>query len=292
VNEAFDSLAGRRILLIGGKGGVGKTTIAIAAALHLAKTRDVVLFTTDPASNLDDILRNPATPQPRNPAIEALNAEQLYSRFLAKNLDAFLEIGDRGTYLDKEELRRFFELSLPGADELMAWMRIGELAEKNPSSTIVVDTAPTGHTLRMLGAAEHFRQLAAALDSMQAKHRDMVRQLTRRNVRDDIDKFLEELEAQARRRRELLATSGAFVPVFLSEPWVVEQTRRLIDEVGLFVPFAVLNRVLLPDCERDRARMARDAEARAALAPLRVVDAPRACVPLDSAARIEKWSNN
>jgi arsenite-transporting ATPase len=283
VNEAFDSLAGRRVLLIGGKGGVGKTTISIAAALQLAKSRDVLLFTTDPASNLGDILHGEVRS-------EALDAPALYRRFLAKNLDDFLEIGDRGTYLDKEELRRFFELSLPGVDELMAWMRIGELAEENPNATIVVDTAPTGHTLRMLGAAEHFRQFAAALDSMQAKHRDMVRQFTRRSSRDAIDRFIEEFEAQARARRELLKTSGAFVPVFLSEPWVVEQTRRLIAEVEIFVPFAVLNRVLLPDCERDRARMPRDAAARAALAPLRVVDAQRACLPLDSAESIRLFS--
>ncbi|HKS23497.1 MAG TPA: ArsA-related P-loop ATPase, partial [Thermoanaerobaculia bacterium] len=249
MNEAFDSLAGRRVVLIGGKGGVGKTTVAIAAALRL---RGAVLFTTDPASNLGDFA---------DLRFEALDTPALYRRFLDKNLEQFLEIGDRGTYLDKDELRRFFELSLPGADELMAWMRIGELAEENPNATIVVDTAPTGHTLRMLGAAEHFRQFAAALDAMQAKHRDLVRQFTRRSVRDAVDAFIAEFEAVARRRRELLTRDGAFVPVFLSELWVVEQTKRLIAEVEVPVPFAVLNRVAAPDCERDRARMPRDAAA-------------------------------
>src|SRR5206468_10352287 len=116
-----------------------------------------------------------------NLTIEALDAEGLYSRFLERNLSSFLELGDRGTYLDKEELKRFFELSLPGVDELMAWMHIGELAEANPDAAIIVDTAPTGHTLRMLGAAEHFKQFAAALDAMQEKHRGMVRQFTRRD---------------------------------------------------------------------------------------------------------------
>ena len=172
----------------------------------------------------------------------------------------------------------------------MAWTRIGELAEEHPESMLVVDTAPTGHTLRMLGAAEHFRRFAAALDAMQEKHRDLVRQFTRRSVRDAFDAFIDDFEATARRRRELLAEAGAFVPVFLSEPWVVEQTRRLIASVEVPVPFAVLNRVAAPDCERDRARMPRDAAARTALVPLRVVDAPRACVPLDSAERIAQWS--
>ena len=130
-DAALDSLASRRVILFGGKGGVGKTTISAKAALHL----DAILFTTDPASNLRDF-DLPLT-------IEELDASALWSRFLSKNLDAFLEIGDRGTYLDREELRRFFELSIPGADELMAWMRIGELAEEHPDKIVVVDTAPT-----------------------------------------------------------------------------------------------------------------------------------------------------
>ena len=279
---AFDRLAGRRVILIGGKGGVGKTTISIAAALHLSKSGPVILFTTDPASNLGDILRGELR-------TEALDAIALYRRFLDRNLESFLELGDRGTYLDKDELRRFFELSLPGVDELMAWMRIGELVEENADASIVVDTAPTGHTLRMLSSADHFRQFAEALDSMQAKHRGMVRQFTRRNVRDAMDAFIEQFDADARRRRDLLTdpARAAFVAVTLSEPWVVEQTERLVRDVrsdGIDVPFVVLNRAVADeDCDRGR-----DAEARKRLG--NVVDAPRACVPLDTAEAISEWS--
>jgi arsenite-transporting ATPase len=243
LREALASLSGRRILLIGGKGGVGKTTVACAAALQRAETQRTILFTTDPASNLGDIFGS-ETPPPANLVIEALDAEQLYRKFLDRNLDAFLELGDRGTYLDKDELRRLLELSLPGVDELMAWMHIGELAEENPGAAVVVDTAPTGHTLRMLGAAGHFTQLAAALDSMQEKHRGMVRQFTRRDVRDAMDAFIEQFAETAARRRALL-TAGVFIPVFLAEPWVIDQTKRLIAEVrneGIEVPLAVQNR--------------------------------------------------
>jgi arsenite/tail-anchored protein-transporting ATPase len=242
----------------------------------------VILFTTDPASNLSDILHGELR-------TEALDAAALYRRFLDSNLESFLELGDRGTYLDKDELRRFFELSLPGVDELMAWMRIGELTEENRDTTIVVDTAPTGHTLRMLSSADHFRQFAEALDSMQAKHRGMVRQFTRRNVRDAMDAFIEQFEDGARRRRELLTdpARAAFVAVTLAEPWVVEQTERLVRAVradGMDVPFVVLNRAVADeDCDKSR-----DAAARQRLAP--VVDAPRACVPLDTANTIEQWS--
>jgi arsenite-transporting ATPase len=279
---AFDSIAGRRVILIGGKGGVGKTTISIAAALHLSKSRPVILFTTDPASNLGDILHDEL-------CTEALDAAALYRRFLDRNLESFLELGDRGTYLDKDELRRFFELSLPGVDELMAWMRIGELVEENPDATIVVDTAPTGHTLRMLASADHFRQFAEALDSMQAKHRGMVRQFTRRDIHDAIDAFIEQFEGEARRRRDLLTDPArtGFVVVTLSEPWVIEQTERLVREVradGIDVPFVVLNRAVTDDdCDRSG-----DIAAHAFLRPM--VDAPRACVPLDSAEAIGQWS--
>jgi arsenite-transporting ATPase len=279
---AFDRVADRRVILFGGKGGVGKTTISIAAALHFAKSRPVILFTTDPASNLSDVLHGELR-------TEALDASALYRRFLDRNLESFLELGDRGTYLDKDELRRFFELSLPGVDELMAWMRIGELAEENPDATIVVDTAPTGHTLRMLSSADHFRQFAEALDSMQAKHRGMMRQFTRRDVRDAMDAFVDSFEADAKRRRDLLTNRelAAFVPVTLSEPWVVEQTERLIREIraeGIDVPFTILNRAVSDDdCDRSR-----DDAARKQLAP--VIDAPRACGPLDTAERIARWS--
>jgi len=294
--EAIDSLSSRRVLLFGGKGGVGKTTISAAAALHFSKSRKTILFTTDPASNLADLFSANGQQPTANLQIEALNAEQLYDKFLKENLENFLELGDRGTYLDKEELRRFFELSLPGVDELMAWMRIGELAEENPSAMVIVDTAPTGHTLRMLAAAEHFQQFAAALESMQEKHHGMVRQFTRRNVRDALDDFIDAFEQRARRRREILTDPkrAGFVPVLLSEPWVVEQTKRLVEEVrsdGLDVPLVVLNRTAADcDCERCRQQEKRDADARKSLTPLSVVDAQRSCVPLDTTDQIRSWA--
>jgi arsenite-transporting ATPase len=292
--DAFESLASRHVILFGGKGGVGKTTLSVAAALHFSSSRKTNLFTTDPASNLADLLTATGGQPTANLTIEALNAEDLYSKFLEKNLANFLELGDRGTYLDKEELRRFFELSLPGIDELMAWMHIGELAEANHDALLVVDTAPTGHTLRMLGSAEHFRQFGAALESMQAKHRQLVRQLTRRDVRDAIDAFIDDFEKTASRRRALLtdAARSAFVPVFLSDAWVIEQTRRLIDEVrhdGIDIPLAILNRAAHDcDCDTCRAQEERDAAARRSLS-IRVVDAPRSCVPLDSTRAIRAW---
>jgi arsenite-transporting ATPase len=290
---SFDLLRERQVILIGGKGGVGKTTIATAAALHFAQTKETILFTTDPASNLADLFagelrsttHQPFSRQPpagnRQPTIESLDAPTLYARFLQQHLASFLEIGDRGTYLDREELKRLLELSMPGIDELMAWMRIGELAEEHPEAMIVVDTAPTGHTMRMLASSNHFAQLATALDSMQEKHRAMVFQFTRRDVRDAMDAFIDDFDARAKERHALLTdpVRAAFVPVTLRERLVIEQTLRLIADVDMDVPFVVLNRAHGdPHAVHEQ------------FAPRAVVDAPRACAPLDSVERIREWS--
>src|SRR5205085_11522177 len=103
---AYERLASRHVILIGGKGGVGKTTISSRAATFFAESRPTILFTTDPASNLDDVFASPVA----NLTIESVDADALYARFLGANLDSFLELGDRGTYLERDELRRFFEL--------------------------------------------------------------------------------------------------------------------------------------------------------------------------------------
>jgi len=280
-----------RVILFGGKGGVGKTTISALAALHFSATRPVRLFTSDPASNLGDIFGT--DPQP-NLVIEQLDANALYRRFLEKNLPSFIELGDRGTYLDRSELARLFELSLPGIDELMAWMRIGELAEED-DSLLIVDTAPTGHTLRMLSASGHFHQLASALESMQSKHRVLVEQLTRRRLVDSLDDFLRDFDRQIERRLRLLRDPAvaSFVPVFLAQPWVVAQTARLahdVEESGIRVRFCIMNQSRHdPSCSDHELEAARELAAVAELAPREIVTVPRACAPIDTAESLRAY---
>ena len=81
------------------------------------------------------------------------------------------------------------------------------------------------------------------------------------------------------------------MPVTLSEPLVIEQTKRLIGEMQIEVPFVILNRTA-PDCDctRCREQAKRDWEARRELE--RVVDAPRSCVPLDSVEAFQGYLAN
>jgi arsenite-transporting ATPase len=290
LRDAFERLKPRRLILFGGKGGVGKTTIASLAALHLAESRATVLFSTDPASNLADLWGGDAR-SPENLRIASIDAEALWDAFLAEHLDSFVELGDRGTYLDRDEIRNLFTLSIPGIDELMGWLEIGAIAEANPEATLVVDTAPTGHTLRLLSSSHHFEHLASALEEMQAKHRALVTQLTRRQATDAIDAFLAAFRARFERRAALLAdrSATAFVPVFLAEPLVTAQTLRLAEEVRslpIDVPLAILNQAAHDcDCAACALRSMREEEAIEAM-KLDVVRAPRACVPLEDSAAL------
>ncbi|MFN2239610.1 MAG: ArsA family ATPase [Thermoanaerobaculia bacterium] len=281
-----------RILLFGGKGGVGKTTIASVAALHLASRGPVILFSTDPASNLPDLFAS-GSPLP-SLTVEPFHPDELWKTFLESNLERFVEIGDRGTYLDRDEIRRLLELAVPGVDELAGWMRIGELFEQNPESTIVVDTAPTGHTLRLLGSSAHFGQISIALEQMQAKHSALVTQLTRRSVHDEIDDFIESFRSEWERRTAALSdpSISAFIPLLLAEPWVIAQTARLIEEVrqaGLSVPFAVLNRSRCWCGCRSCAPLCENEQKAARSFSLPVIAAPESPFPLATSRELLQW---
>ncbi|MHB0970396.1 MAG: TRC40/GET3/ArsA family transport-energizing ATPase [Thermoanaerobaculia bacterium] len=291
LREALDALSNRRVILFGGKGGVGKTTLAALAALHFTETRDVTLFTADPASKIGELLAGGETPSALR--VEPLDASALFRDFLGTNLDQIVELGDRGTYLDRDEIRTFLELSLPGIDELMAWRRIGALATAR-ERLLVVDTAPTGHALRMLASGAHFEGLAAALEAMQDKHRAVVEQLTHRSLHDAIDDYLERFGRETAGTLALLrdGASTAFVPLFLPEPWVIEQTVRLVEEVGrigISIPYTILNRAPHAcECARCRARMETATTAVHALGR-DVVRAPDACSTLDSPADLYSY---
>ncbi|MBW3672113.1 MAG: TRC40/GET3/ArsA family transport-energizing ATPase [Acidobacteria bacterium] len=278
LRSRFDTLEDRELILFGGKGGVGKTTLSLLAATHFSERRPVTLVTTDPAGNLDDFSGD----APGGLSIETIDAPALWREFLDENLESFLELGDRGTYLDREELRRFFELSIPGVDELMGWSRIAELVTEADGALVIVDTAPTGHTLRLLASSKHWHAMALVLESMQAKYREIVSHLTRTDSRDALDEFLEGFESVIKASEKLFAdpARSAFIPVAIAEPWVVDQTVRLISEVReaeLNTPFTVLNHASIScDCGRCEGRRGAEAAAEREI-PTEVVTAPRAC---------------
>jgi arsenite-transporting ATPase len=236
------------LVLFGGKGGVGKTTCAVAAALHSARAfplDNFLLVSTDPAHCLRHCL---AGEPPANLQLLEVDAAASLARFKEDHGQMLREIALRGTPLSEEEVRQFFDLSLPGVDELMAFQEITARMEGGSFRTVLVDTAPMGHTLRLLGLFEVMRRWFGGLDAMLAKHRYLTALYRGTDEPNQVDAFLAGMERSLGRLASLLRDQRAclFVPVLLAEHLSVLQTRRLLDELGkLRVPVAdlVVNRV-------------------------------------------------
>ncbi len=265
---SFLESQGLQLLIFGGKGGVGKTTCATAAALRLAKRSpesSLLLVSTDPAHSLADSLADLLPPE--NLKVCELDARECLLTFKRTHDGKLREIASRGTFLADEEINRFLDLSLPGLDELMAFLEISAWVERRSYDCIVVDTAPSGHTVRLLAMPEFLRQWLDMLDTLLAKHRYMKWAFARSRDRDALDAFLEEWAASVSRMEELLRDAGrcAFVPVMLAEALSIRETVTIVKEVDrLKLPMrdVVINK-LYPDnpcavCRDERLRQIRE----------------------------------
>jgi len=290
------------LILFGGKGGVGKTTMAAASALYLAESREdeqkVLVISTDPAHSLSDafgveigdrvtaIQRSEVGGQRaevgskesesgggraavtaktqmecsqskiqipkskfQNLFARELDAGRLLEAFKQKNRDVIQKLAERGTYFDQEDVAGFLDLSLPGMDEVMAIMEIAGLLREGFYDLIIVDTAPTGHTLRMLNLPEQMLKWIEALDLMQRKHRYLSEIFSRKRYRGDAcDRFLEDLSSDIDRVRRLLSDEETtrFVPVLIPEQMSTSETERLIrslEPMGVPVREMIVNHV-------------------------------------------------
>ncbi|MFI5395979.1 MAG: arsenical pump-driving ATPase [Candidatus Binatia bacterium] len=162
--------AGRGVIMAMGKGGVGKTTLAVAIATELARRgHRVHLTTTDPAAHVE------ATVEDRLPGLRAsrINPEaetRAYSdevlRTVADSLDA------KGRALLEEDLRS------PCTEEIAVFRAFAHIVAGGADGFVVIDTAPTGHTLLLLDAAQAYhREVARSLNDIPTAVRDLLPRL-------------------------------------------------------------------------------------------------------------------
>ncbi|MES1243656.1 MAG: ArsA family ATPase [Acidobacteriota bacterium] len=236
----------------GGKGGVGKTTCAAAAALKAAGRARVLVVSTDPAHSLGDALDRPLSGEPvrvaKNLLAAELDVERALERWLGERREVFKEIAGRGTYLDEEDVDRLLGLSLPGADELMGLLELARLARESRVEEVVVDTAPTAHTLRLLEVPDLLRRFAGVLDGLEERHRLMAERFGGVHRPDRADELIAALDAEGRELAAHLRERSSFTWVLLPEALSIAETRdalSALDEAGIPVGELIVNRVIL-----------------------------------------------
>ena len=248
-----------RLRFFAGKGGVGKTTCATAYAVARARAGDrTLLISSDPAPSVGDALRQALSSSPRAVtgtrsrlhAVE-VDAAAALDRWLTPRRAAFETIVLRGSWLDEDDVKALLRQSLPGIDEIAALMEIGRFARAARYDSLVVDTAPTGHTLRMLAMPRLLETLAAVFDQMQDKHRALVAALRGSWTPEEPDAQISELDSEARYLSALLRDSEQTATswVTLPEPMALAETVDGLDELrrlDMHVDTLVLNRMTPP----------------------------------------------
>jgi len=246
-------------VFFGGKGGTGKTTCAAAAAIALAEQgRKLLVVSTDPAHSLGDVLGRKLTARPsqirvRHGRLSAceLDADRALVRWLAQRRPALAAILERGTILARADIEPFLDLSLPGIDELLGLVEIERLAGQDAYDCVVIDTAPTGHTLRLLATPAIFTTFARVLDTMQEKHRVLAAAFGPGVAGDGSEALIEELERDGDRLGALLRDRSRtrLSWILLPEEMSVAESSRAIAALragGIHVSDIIINRLTPP----------------------------------------------
>ncbi|MDS0283139.1 ArsA family ATPase [Haloarcula onubensis] len=273
-----------QFVLYGGKGGVGKTTVAAATGLRLADAgHETLVVSTDPAHSLGDAVAQSVGPDPveireRLWGVE-VDPQAGIDRYEAIFEALAEEFADAGIRLDEEQVADLFTSGvLPGSDELAAVDGMADYVDSDRFERVVFDTAPTGHTLRLLDLPEVMdRGMATALDLRDQVRRkvDTARTMVfgpmgrkRREEADDFTAMRDRMERVGEALRDPERTE--FRVVTIPETMAVRESERLVAQLRAFevpVTTLVVNKVIDDpgDCERCRGKQAVQEESLAAL---------------------------
>jgi len=212
---------GRGVVMTMGKGGVGKTTIAARIAVALASMGySVHLTTTDPAAHVQTAISH--LPNLRVTRIDPVAETGAYTAEVMA--EAGRDLDEKGRALLAEDLRS------PCTEEIAVFRAFARCVDEGNHGFVVIDTAPTGHTLLLLDAAE-------------AYHRDVVRNLS--YIPDSVRRLLPQLRHPDFTR---------ILIITLTEATPVHEAARLQDDLHRagITPYAwVINQSLAATQTRD-----------------------------------------
>jgi arsenite-transporting ATPase len=150
--ELLDSLEerGTGLIMTMGKGGVGKTSIAVAIARELAnRGHPVHLSTTDPAAHIEDMLDRPLP----NLQVSRIDPKEENRKYVENILE-----GKKGSLSDEDMALLEEELRSPCIEEIAVFRAFAHAVALGQDNFVVLDTAPTGHTLLLLDATQSYHR--------------------------------------------------------------------------------------------------------------------------------------
>ncbi|MHA1378236.1 MAG: ArsA family ATPase [Candidatus Helarchaeota archaeon] len=259
----------RHLLLFGGKGGVGKTSLASATALWAAdKNINTLLISSDPAHSLSDIFNQDLT------GGKIISVKET-SNLSVKEIETSQVAKDYQPYLDKYPEYKFIlgeSLELvPGMIDGFSVIDLNRTFNMHADfDLIIIDTAPTGHTLRFLSFPDFMKGTAMRLIQLRQKVGVFVEKLAgffRRKKNDKSDsfddptEFMEKIKDWAIRTKNLLSNKKItrFNVVSIPESLSINETCRLINQLKQYeIPIGqLLVNKIFPDsdnCEFCRAK--------------------------------------
>jgi arsenite-transporting ATPase len=258
-------------IFVGGKGGVGKTTTSCCLAVQLAKVRpNVLVVSTDPAHNLSDAFgqkfgRKPVQVNGFNNLfcmeVDSNAAGQQWEEEQAAIIPQNANPGNPqmdGLETGINDIMKDLMSSVPGIDEAMAFAELMKMVQEMNYSTVVFDTAPTGHTLRLLSFPRTMEQAISKLLDLKNKFSGLITQMTAfmgqqgaEGVQQAIAK-LEQLKGLIDQVHNQIKDpeKTTFVCVCIPEFLSIYETERLVQELSkneIDTHNVVVNQVLFPD---------------------------------------------
>lgn len=256
----------RRLIIVGGKGGVGKTTVAAAIGLGMAQQhpeQKIRVVSIDPAHSLGDAFNLKLSHQPSqitdNLSGQEIDAEQVLNQFredylweLAEMMSGEKEDSNSTLKLaySPEAWRRIVAQSLPGIDEMLSLVEVMDLLESHEQDLIVLDTAPTGHLLRFLEMPTALSDWLAWIFKLWIKYQDVL-------GRTDFMGRLRTLRQRVVKAQKKLQDPNytEFIGVVQGQAAIIAEGKRLtksLAEKGIYQRYIVQNRVepnqpLIPD---------------------------------------------